>query len=113
MGENVEKFPITSWSRWRTLLLSRVARLRQSENQIFLALAIVIGALTGLTVVAFILVTERFGIRLYPVGGSPWRRLLFPVVCSLIIGDLLHLFFSYSPRPGQPQLSPSLCALCP
>jgi CIC family chloride channel protein len=110
MGENVEKFPITSWSRWRTLLLSRVARLRQSENQIFLALAIVIGALTGLTVVAFILVTERFGMRLYPVGGAPWRRLLFPVVGSLIIGYLLYRYFPDARGSGVPQTKAALFA---
>jgi hypothetical protein len=54
MGENVENSPITSRTRWNTLLLSRLAGLRQSENQIFLVLALVIGALTGLAVVAFI-----------------------------------------------------------
>ena len=35
---------------------------------------LVIGALTGFVVVAFILLTGRLGMRLYPVGGAPWRR---------------------------------------
>jgi len=48
-----------------------VAELRQREEQIFLVLALVIGALTGLAVVAFILLTERMGMRLYPMGGAP------------------------------------------
>jgi len=52
--------------------LTSVARLREREDQVFLILALVIGALTGLAVVAFILLTERMGMRLYPVGGAPW-----------------------------------------
>lgn len=93
MGENVENSPVTSRVRLKTLLLTRLAGLRQSENQIFLVLAIVIGALTGFAVAAFIVLTERFGMRLYPVGGAPWRRLLFPVAGSLIIGYLLYRYF--------------------
>src|SRR5882762_916634 len=62
----------TSGSWWRTPLLHRVARLREREDQVFLILALVIGALTGLAVVAFILLTERMGMRLYPVGGAAW-----------------------------------------
>ena len=51
----------TSGSGWRTWLLDRVAELRQRESQVFLVLALVIGALTGLAVVAFIVLTERMG----------------------------------------------------
>jgi CIC family chloride channel protein len=61
-------------------------------------LALVIGALTGLAVVAFIVLTERMGMRLYPVGVAPWRRVLFPVVGSLGIGYLLYRYF---PREGR------------
>ncbi len=50
--------------------------LREREEQVFLVLALLIGALVGMVVVAFILLTERFGARLYPAGGSAWRRLL-------------------------------------
>jgi CIC family chloride channel protein len=82
-----------SGSWWRTWLVDRVGELRQRESQIFLVLALVIGALTGMAVVAFILLTERMGMRLYPVGGAPWRRLLFPVVGSLGIGYLLYRHF--------------------
>ena len=86
MSEGVQT---TSRSWWKTSLLERVAELRHREDQVILVLALVIGALTGLAVVAFILLTERMGMRLYPVGGAPWRRLLFPVVGSLGIGYLL------------------------
>ena len=43
--------------------------LRHRESQVFMALSLVIGALTGLAVVAFIVLTERMGMRLYPVHG--------------------------------------------
>lgn len=59
-------------------LLDRMGVLRPSESQLFLILSLVTGALTGLAVVAFIVLTERLGMRLYPVSGAPWRRLFFP-----------------------------------
>ena len=100
----------TSGRGWRTSLLDRVAELRQREDQIFLVLALVIGALTGLAVVAFILLTERMGMRLYPVGGAPWRRVLFPVVGSLGIGYLLHRYFPNARGSGVPQTKAALFA---
>src|SRR5439155_13914737 len=69
-----------------------------------------IGALTGLAVVAFILLTERMGMRLYPAGGAPWRRLLFPVVGSLGIGYLLFRYFPYARGSGVPQTKAALYA---
>jgi CIC family chloride channel protein len=100
----------TSGSWWKTPLLHRVAKLREREDQVFLILALVIGALTGLAVVAFILLTERMGMRLYPVGGAPWRRLLFPVVGSLGIGYLLFRYFPYARGSGVPQTKAALFA---
>ena len=110
MSEGVEDIQGATWIRWKTTLLDRIAKLRQSENQIFLVLAVVIGALTGLAVVAFILVTERFGMRLYPPGGSPWRRLLFPVIGSLSIGYLLYRYFPDARGSGVPQTKAALFA---
>ncbi|MBB5063697.1 chloride channel protein [Granulicella mallensis] len=75
-----------------------------------LILAVVIGALTGLAVVAFILCTERFGMHLYPAGGAAWRRLLFPVVGSLGIGYLLYRFFPNARGSGVPQTKTALFA---
>src|ERR1700686_1333112 len=105
-----EPVQTTSGSWWRTWLLLRVAELRQREGQVFLVLALVIGALTGLAVVAFILLTERMGMRLYPVGGAPWRRLLFPVVGSLGIGYLLYRYFPNARGSGVPQTKAALYA---
>src|SRR6202521_2037751 len=107
MSEGVET---TSGSWWRTSLLDRVAELRQREGQVFLILALVIGALTGLAVVAFIMLTERLGMRLYPVGGAPWRRLLFPAVGSLGIGYLLYRYFPNARGSGVPQTKAALFA---
>ena len=97
-------------SSWKNVLLRRIAELRQREGQIFLVLALVIGALTGTVVVAFILLTERLGLRLYPVGGAPWRRLLFPVAGSLSIGYLLYRYFPNARGSGVPQTKAALFA---
>ena len=88
----------------------RIRELRPRESQIFMALAVVIGALTGSVVVAFILLTERMGMRLYPMGGAPWRRLLFPVVGSLGIGYLLSRYFPNARGSGVPQTKAALFA---
>src|SRR5437660_3380349 len=105
-----EDLQTTSGSWWTTRLLPRVAELRQRESQVFLILSLVIGALTGLAVVAFIMLTERLGMRLYPVGGAPWRRLLFPVVGSLGIGYLLYRYFPNARGSGIPQTKAALFA---
>ncbi len=73
-------------------------------------LALVIGALTGLAVVAFILLTERMGMRLYPPGSAAWRRVSFPVVGSLVIGYLLYRYFPYARGSGVPQTKAALYA---
>src|ERR1035441_8956828 len=107
MTENIQT---TSGLGWRTWLSDRVAELRQREEQVFLVLALVIGALTGMAVVAFILLTERMGMRLYPAGGAPWRRLLFPVAGSLGIGYLLYRYFPGARGSGVPQTKAALFA---
>jgi chloride channel protein, CIC family len=99
---------VQSW--WNNSLLSRFGKLQQREDQVFLVLALVIGALTGAAVVAFILLTERMGLRLYPVGGAPWRRLLFPVAGSLGIGYLLYRYFPNARGSGVPQTKAALYA---
>jgi chloride channel protein, CIC family len=107
MSENIQR---TSGTSWKTALLHRTAKLQPREDQLFLVLALVIGALTGLVVVAFIVLTERMGMRLYPVGGAPWRRLLFPVVGSLGIGYLLFRYFPNARGSGVPQTKAALYA---
>ncbi len=88
---------------WRRLITER-------EEQVFLFLTLVIGALVGLIVVAFILLTERFGARLYPAAGAAWRRVLIPTVGSLGMGYLLYRFFPNARGSGVPQTKAALYA---
>src|ERR1700751_2308107 len=90
-------------SRWATFLNER-------EEQVFLVLTLLIGALVGLAVVAFIVLTERFGAHLYPSGAAPWRRLLVPTVGSLAMGYLLYRYFPDARGSGVPQTKAALYA---
>jgi len=63
-----ENPPAILW--WKAPLREWVAHFAQSEERVLLFLSILIGALTGLAVVAFIVLTERLGMRLYPVGSA-------------------------------------------
>src|SRR6201981_623256 len=93
----------TSAGFWRRLITER-------EEQVFLFLTLVIGALVGLIVVAFILLTERFGARLYPAAGAAWRRVLIPTAGSLGMGYLLYRFFPNARGSGVPQTKAALYA---
>src|SRR5260370_14424350 len=86
------------------------AFLREREGQVFLVLTLLIGAIVGVVVVAFILLTERFGARLYPAGGAGWRRLLVPVAGSAVMGYLLYRFFPDARGSGVPQTKAALYA---
>jgi CIC family chloride channel protein len=48
--------------------------------------------------------------RLYPVGGARWRRLLLPVGGSLSIGYLLYRYFPDARGSGVPQTKAALYA---
>ena len=95
---------------WRRPLAHSIPGIREREDQVFLLLTLVIGALTGLAVVAFILVTERLGMRLYPVGSAAWRRVLIPVLGSLGMGYLLYRYFPDARGSGVPQTKAALFA---
>ena len=101
---------VSSASWWRRPLLRLTTKLQQREDQVFLVLALVIGALTGLAVVGFILLTERAGMRLYPPGSAAWHRLLFPIAGSLVIGYLLFRYFPNARGSGVPQTKAALYA---
>lgn len=97
-----------SW--WNVPAQQWNAFLREREEQVFLVLTLLIGAIVGMVVVAFILLTERFGARLYPMGGAAWRRVLVPVVGSLGMGYLLYRFFPDARGSGVPQTKAALYA---
>ena len=95
---------------WKGPLAQSFPRLRDREEQVFLVLTLVIGVLTGLAVVAFILVTEHLGMRLYPISSAPWRRVLIPVLGSLGMGYLLYRYFPDARGSGVPQTKAALFA---
>src|SRR6185312_14989872 len=88
-------------------VLSRIRRwideFRNHENQMSLVLAVGVGVLVGLVTVAFVLVTGRLAVRMYPAGGAGWRRLLVPVLGSLFTGVLLAKYFPFARGSGIPQ----------
>src|SRR5437763_8879806 len=88
---------------WIAKIRTSLDRLRQREDQLSLALSLVIGALVGLVVVAFILLTGRLAARMYPAGGSGWRRIVVPVLGSLSTGYLLSRYFPFARGSGIPQ----------
>jgi chloride channel protein, CIC family len=73
------------------------------EDQLAILLSLVIGVIVGLTVVAFILLTGRLAARMYPPGGAAWRRMLVPVIGTLISGYLLSRYFPNARGSGIPQ----------
>jgi CIC family chloride channel protein len=98
----------TSW--WKSPSRYWNALLQEREEQVFLILTLLIGALVGLMAVTFILLTERFGSRLYPPGGAAWHRLVVPVTGSLLMGYLLYRYFPDARGSGVPQTKAALYA---
>jgi len=89
-------------------LIGRVEDLRRREDQLALVLSLLIGALVGLVVVAFILLTGRLAAHMYPPGGSGWRRVLVPTLGSLVTGYLLYRYFPLARGSGIPQTKAAL-----
>ena len=115
----MSELPITQMSEareparknwWNSSSQQWVTFLRNREEQVFLILTLLIGALVGIVVVAFILLTERSGARLYPAGAAAWRRLLVPVAGSALMGYLLYRFFPDARGSGIPQTKAALYA---
>jgi CIC family chloride channel protein len=88
---------------WKSFLINR-------EDQVFLLLTLLIGAVVGLTVVAFIEITGHFGAQLYPPYAAAWRRFLVPVAGSLVMGYLLYKYFPDARGSGVPQTKAALYA---
>jgi CIC family chloride channel protein len=107
MTETPEATP-TSW--WRSPKRHWNSLLNEREEQVFLVLTLLIGALVGLMAVAFIVLTERVGSRLYPIGGAAWHRVLVPVAGSLLMGYLLYRYFPDARGSGVPQTKAALYA---
>jgi len=78
------------------------------EDKVLLILTLIIGAVVGLVVVAFILLTENLGARLYPPASAAWRRVLVPVAGALVTGYLLSKYFPFARGSGIPQTKAAL-----
>src|SRR5674476_1158573 len=95
-------------STWRGLgkafepVHRRLARvdLRDHEDKILLLLALVISAVVGLIVVAFVAATERMGRVLVNAGAM--QRVLSPLLGSLVGGWLLFKYFPDAMGSGIP-----------
>ncbi|MBV8731881.1 MAG: chloride channel protein [Acidobacteriia bacterium] len=81
---------------------------RRNEERILLVLTLIIGAIVGLVVVAFILLTENLGSKLYPAGGAAWRRVLIPLAGALGTGFFLSRYFPNARGSGIPQTKTAL-----
>ncbi len=99
----ISRWCTAAWRRWTTLI-------EQREDQVFLVLTLLIGGLVGLAVVAFIVLTEHVGARFYPANVSAWRRLLVPLIGSLVVGYLLYRYFPDARGSGVPQTKAALFA---
>src|SRR3954462_6087429 len=84
-------------------IVGMVEDLRRREDRLALLLSLLIGALVGLIVVAFILLTGRLAAHMYPAGGAGWRRILVPTLGALVTGILLVRFFPDARGSGIPQ----------
>jgi chloride channel protein, CIC family len=107
MNDSLQRGSGKSWRAW---LSRQVQQLQTRQDQLLYVLALVVGALTGASVVAFILLTERLGMRLYPVGSGAWRRVLIPIMGSLGMGYLLFRYFPRARGSGVPQTKAALFA---
>ena len=108
MATQILKSSKSHW--WSQPLALTFPRIREREEKVFLGLTLVIGVLTGLSVVAFIVLTEHLGMRLYPVGSAAWRRFLIPILGSLAMGYLIYRYFPEARGSGVPQTKAALFA---
>ena len=89
---------------WYSRLVDLVEDLRRREDRLALLLSLLIGALVGLVVVAFILLTGRLAAHMYPPGDdAAWRRIAVPTLGALVTGVLLYRFFPNARGSGIPQ----------
>ena len=83
--------------------LSSLPELRLRENQLFIALTILIGVLAGLAATLFTLAIERTGRLLFGFAPSDARLFLVPVLFSVVTGILLSYVFPGVRGSGVPQ----------
>lgn len=85
-----------------------VQQLRLRENQLFVALTIVVGMLAGLTAVLFTLAIEWSARLFFGMDPSAARLLLVPIAVSLAAGIMLARVFPAARGSGIPQTQTAL-----
>jgi CIC family chloride channel protein len=83
--------------------IPRLQQLRLRENQLFIALAIVIGVLAGLSAVLFALSIDRAAHALFGLSPTKTRLFVVPPLVSLVTGALLAYVFPDVRGSGVPQ----------
>jgi chloride channel protein, CIC family len=83
--------------------LPSLQRLRLRENQVFLALTVLIGILAGLAAVLFTISIKEVTHLLFGISPSHLRFILVPTVVSLLTGFLLAKYFPDARGSGVPQ----------
>lgn len=86
-----------------TTPLFRAQQLRLRENQLFLALTIVIGVLAGLAAVLFSVAIDQVSHRLFGLAPSRLRLFAIPPLMGLVTGVLLAKVFPGVRGSGVPQ----------
>jgi CIC family chloride channel protein len=94
--------PETAAPRLRTKILHWTG-FRNRDDQILIVLSLVIGLVVGLTIVAFILLTGRLAVRMYPPNSAVWRRIFVPTAGAAFSGYLLFRYFPNARGSGIPQ----------
>ena len=82
----------------------------QNENQVFMGIALFMGALIGLVVAGFIVATEGLQSLLFPEDVERWRRLVTPILGTITAGYLLSYFFPEARGSGVPQTKAAMFA---
>jgi CIC family chloride channel protein len=82
---------------------STLQRLRLREDQIFLALTIIIAIIAGLSAVLFTLAIQGVKDLLFGMSPSSLRLIFAPALISLVTGFLLARFFPEARGSGVPQ----------
>lgn len=100
---SAEPGPTALGRRWAARAVESVEDVRRHEDRLALLLSLLVGALVGLVVVAFVLLTGRLAAHMYPAGGAGWRRVLVPTLGALVSGVLLYRFFPDARGSGIPQ----------
>jgi len=107
MVERVTTSVLAALDFWRQRVYRTAERLRIGDQTFLILLATVIGALTGLGAVAFLLLIRLFtsfffGVLYSAMAPAPYLIFLIPALGGLAIGPLIHYFPEEARGDGVP-----------